>query len=208
MKRPQVTILLVATIVAALIPAAILTWDLAFGNLTANPIQAIQLRTGKTAIDLLFLSLLCTPVYLVSGYGPALLVRRVLGVGAFLYSLLHFINFAGIDYGFNFQFIRQDAFATKPYFLAGLGAFLLLLPLALTSTRAWTIRLGNNWQRLHRLVYPAAILAVMHFVWQSKADVRLPLAYGAVLVLILIIRFPPIRRYATRHLKTGSRTSH
>ncbi len=190
-----VTALRVAVHVGALTPLAVLVWSLVSGNLTANPIEAIQLHTGKMAINLLLLSLACTPVYFVSGFKPVLLLRRPLGLYAFMYVSLHFINFIAIDYGFNFTLIREDALLGKRFILAGLAALLLLLPLAITSTSGWRKRLGENWRRLHWLSYPAGILAVVHYIWQTKVDIRLPLIYGGVLLLLLAFRLPVIRRY-------------
>lgn len=183
----------IAVHAGALMPLALIIWGVASGNLTANPVQAVQLRTGKSAINLLLLSLACTPVFLISGFKPALLLRRPLGLYAFMYGSLHFINFVAIDYGFNFTLIRADALPGKRFILAGLLAFLLLLPLAVTSTAGWRRLLGENWRRLHWLAYPAAVLAVVHYAWQTKADFRLPLEYGGVLVFLLAFRIPIVR---------------
>ncbi len=193
------------THIAALSPLAVLVWDFAQGQLTVNPIQEIQLRTGKYALVLLVLSLACTPVSTLVRFKQALLLRRPLGLYAFMYASLHFLNFVGLDYGFNFGLIREDIFE-KRFALAGFAAFLCLLPLAITSTKGWRNRLGKNWQRLHWLVYLAAPLAVAHFAWQVKADLRAPLLYGAVVVLLLIIRIPGIREAVGRfyrRLKRG-----
>ncbi|MBI2857061.1 MAG: ferric reductase-like transmembrane domain-containing protein, partial [Chloroflexi bacterium] len=114
---------------------------------------------------------------------------------SFMYLSLHVINLVAIDYGFNFALIRKDALIEKRFILAGLTAFLLLLPLAVTSTRGWRKRLGQNWRRLHWLAYPAAILAVVHFVWQTKAGFRQPLVYLGVLLLLLAFRVPVIRDF-------------
>lgn len=201
MNNRWVTALRVAVHIGALTPLAVLVWDFVSGNLTANPIEAVQLHTGKTAISLLLLSLACTPVYLVSGFKPVLLLRRPLGLYAFMYVSLHFINFVAVDYGFNFTLIREDALLGKRFILAGLTAFLLLLPLAVTSISSWRKRLGQNWQRLRWLSYPAAILAVVHYIWQTKADIRLPLIYGGVLLVLLAFRLPIIRKYLSNRFE-------
>lgn len=204
MRNRQITIIRIVVHIAALLPLVVLVWNFAQGNLTANPIREIQLRTGALAINLLMLSLACTPINILTGFRPVLLLRRPLGVYAFFYALLHFINFIGIDYGFNFALIREDLFA-KQYALAGFASFILLLPLAITSINRLRQRLGKNWQRLHWLVYLAASLAVVHYVWQTKVDIRLPFIYGGVLVILLAIRLPVVRIFANRHFKWLSR---
>ena len=185
--------------IGALLPLAWLVWQFSQDQLTANPIREIQLRTGKYALNLLVLSLACTPVYNIFGFKPALQLRRTLGLYAFAYAGLHLLNFIGLDYGFNFALIKEGI-TDKPFALVGLAAFLILLPLAVTSTKGWVKRLGNNWPRLHRLLYVAGILAVVHFIWltKSKADLRVPLIYAAVIVLLLIVRIPVIRRLISR----------
>ncbi len=194
MPKLKVPGLQVLVHIGALLPLAWLTWQFSQDQLTANPIREIQLRTGKYALNLLVLSLACTPVYNIFGFKPALQLRRTLGLYAFMYSGLHLLNFIGLDYGFDFALIREDI-ADKPFALVGLAAFLILLPLAVTSTKGWVKRLGKNWQCLHRLLYLAGLLAVVHFIWltKSKADLRVPLIYGGIIMLLLIVRIPIIR---------------
>lgn len=175
--------------VAALLPLALILWDLAQHQLTANPIQEIQLRTGRYALILLVLSLAITPLYTASRLEQLPPLRRTLGLYSFLYASLHFLNFAGVDYGFNLALIWADI-GNKRFILAGFPAFLILLALAITSTRGWIRRLGKNWQPLHRLVYLAALLAVLHYFWQVKADIRPPLVYTAIVVFLLVVRIP------------------
>ncbi len=185
--------------IGALLPLALLAWQFSQGQLTANPIREIQLRTGRYALTLLVLSLACTPVYNIFGFRPAQQMRRNLGLYAFGYASLHLLNFVGLDYGFNFTFVR-DGIADKPFALVGLAAFLILLPLAVTSTSGWIKRLGKNWRRLHRLLYPAVLLAEVHFLWlaKSKADLQRPLLYGAVIIFLLTLRIPIIRNKISR----------
>ena len=206
MTDRQITIIRIVIHIAALLPLVVLIWDFAQDNLTANPIREIQLRTGASAINLLMLSLACTPINILTGFRPVLLLRRPLGIYAFIYALLHFINFVGIDYSFNFALIREDLFE-KRYAIAGFASFILLLPLAITSINRLRQRLGKNWQRLHWLVYLAATLAVVHYIWQTKANISLPLVYGAVLVVLLAIRLPIVSNFARRHLKWLARTT-
>ncbi|MDP2729743.1 MAG: protein-methionine-sulfoxide reductase heme-binding subunit MsrQ [Dehalococcoidales bacterium] len=181
------------THIAALLPLLVLVWDFSQGQLTANPIQEIQLRTGRYALTLLILSLACTPLNIVFGIRQILQLRPLLGLYAFVYACLHLLNFFGLDYGFNFPLVWED-FAEKRFIVAGLAAFLSLLPLAVTSTAGWVRRLGKNWGRLHWLAYSAGALAIVHFLWQVKADFTRPLIYGIVLALLLIIRLPNVRR--------------
>jgi methionine sulfoxide reductase heme-binding subunit len=178
---------------AALAPLAWLIWDGLHDELTVNPIQAITARTGKAALVLLMLSLACTPASTIFGFRRALRWRRPLGMYAFLYVSLHFLTFSVLDYGLNMGLLRQAIFE-KRYALAGFAAGLLLAPLAVTATRGWMRRLGKNWKRLHRLVYPAAVLAVIHYVWLVKSDTRVPYLYGALLAVLLIVRTRPAKR--------------
>ena len=179
--------------VGSLVPLALLIRDAITDNLTVNPIQDITFRTGKDALVLLVLSLACTPLNTVFGFREALRVRRALGLYAFLYVSLHFLIFIGLDYTFDLSLIRE-AIVEKRYALMGFAAFLTLLPLALTSTKRWQKRLGKTWRALHRWVYLAAILAVIHFIWLVKSDIREPLAYGTVVILLLVLRIPVVRR--------------
>jgi sulfoxide reductase heme-binding subunit YedZ len=179
--------------VGALTPLALLAWDYWGGHLSVNPIQDITLRTGKAALVLLVLSLACTPINTVFGFRSALRVRRALGLYAFMYVGIHLLIFIGLDYGLDLVLIRE-AILEKRYALVGFAAFLLLLPLAVTSTKGWMRRLGQLWKRLHQAVYAAALLAVVHFVWLVKSDIRVPLLYGAIVVLLLVLRIPRVRR--------------
>ena len=178
---------------AAGVPLAWLILDLIRDNLTVNPIQALTLRTGKSALIFLILSLACTPLNTVSGFHQALKVRRALGLYAFLYASLHFLIFIGLDYQFDTDLLIEAIFEKK-YALVGFSAFLILLSLAITSTRGWMKRLGRKWTRLHRYVYLAGVLVVVHYVWLVKSDIRVPLLYGAFVLALLIARIPPIRR--------------
>jgi sulfoxide reductase heme-binding subunit YedZ len=185
----------ILTHIGALLPLAWLLWETWQGQLIIDPVKEITTRTGKTALILLILSLACTPMNTVFGFKwlkHALRVRRPLGLYAFLYAGLHFLTFLGLDYGFDLHLIRQDILDQR-YVLVGFATGLLLLPLAITSTTGWQKRLGKNWKRLHRLVYLASILDIVHFVWLTK-DIREPLRYGGVIALLLIVRIPAIKR--------------
>lgn len=178
-------------------PLALLIWDGLHNQLTVNPIQAISQRTGKIALVLLVVSLVCTPLNTLFGLKQMLPLRRPLGLYAFGYTLLHLLNFTVVDYGLD-PSLLGEAILEKRYVLMGFAAFLLLVPLALTSTVGAQRRLGKRWKVLHRLVYVAAPLAVVHFVWLVKADVREPLLYGALVALLLVLRVPAVRHWFTR----------
>ena len=183
----------ILTHVGALVPLVWLLCDYWFDNLTVNPIQDITFRTGKPALILLVLSLACTPVNTLFGFKQVLPLRKPLGLYAFMYVSCHFLIFVGLDYGFNWGLLYEAIFE-KRYALVGFAAFLILLPLAVTSTQGWMRRLGKNWKRLHRWVYLVGILAVIHYVWLVKSDIREPLLYGLAVVLLLGLRLPAVRK--------------
>jgi len=203
MQKLKAHWLQILTHVGALLPLAILAWDYAQNQLTANPIREITIRTGRSAIVLLLLSLACTPIYTLFGFAPVLRLRRPLGLYAFLYAGLHGLTFVGLDYGFDLVLIGQELLQ-KRFVQVGALAFLILVPLAITSTRGWVARLGKNWKRLHRLVYLAALLAGVHFLWAVKANVRVPLLYGAALAVLLVARIPAVQN-AVRGWRGGLR---
>jgi sulfoxide reductase heme-binding subunit YedZ len=192
MARLRSQWLRVLTHVGALLPLARLIWNFYFDQLTANTIQYITFRTGKAALVLLVLALACTPISNLSGWRGVVGLRRALGLYSFMYASLHFLTFVGLDYQFDPSLLKEAIFK-KRYALVGFATFLSLFPLALTSTKGWMRRLGKNWKRLHRLIYLAGILAVIHFVWLVKSDIREPLAYGAVILLLLVLRLKRVR---------------
>jgi sulfoxide reductase heme-binding subunit YedZ len=201
MNRPLPKINLIplqlAVHIGALIPLALMLWDLATGNYGPDPIRGFTLRTGKTALVLLVLSLACTPVNIVFRYKPVLRLRRPLGLYSFLYASIHFGIFVGVDYFFNLPLI-WDALFEKRYALVGLSAGLILLALAITSTRGWQRRLRKNWKRLHRLVYAAGLLVALHYVWLVKPGVLQPWIWAAIILLLLAIRLPGVKKQFAR----------
>lgn len=188
--------------VAALLPLAILIWQFSRGELTADPIRELVLRTGDYALVLLVLSLACTPVSMLSGIPQVLRLRRPLGLYALMYTGLHLAVFVVLDYGFDLDLIRKDVLG-KRFALAGLASFLALLPLAIASTRGWMKHPGRRQEWLHRLTYLAALLAVGHFLLEVKVDRRLPLLYGAIVVLLLMFRLPWVRNGISKWHKRG-----
>lgn len=183
--------------IGAWLPLIWILWDALNHRLGAEPIREIILRTGKTALVLLILSLACTPANSWLGFREALRVRRALGLYAFMYATVHLLIFVGVDYAFDWSLLYAAIFE-RPYALVGFAAFLVLLPIAMTSTQGWMKRLGQTWTRLHRGVYVVALLVIVHFVWSVKLDVREPLTYGAIVVALLILRLPPLRRKTSR----------
>jgi sulfoxide reductase heme-binding subunit YedZ len=197
MHRPRFTWLQIVTHVGAWVPLAVMIWDYFTDGLTVNPIQELTFRTGKTALVLLVLSLACTPLNTLFGFRQAIKLRRPLGLYTFMYAALHLLIFVGLDYGFDRELIYEAIFE-KRYALVGFSAFLILLPLALTSTKGWQRRLGKRWTGLHRLVYLAAPLVIVHYVWLVKADVTEPLTYGAIVAALLLVRVPVVKRVLKR----------
>jgi sulfoxide reductase heme-binding subunit YedZ len=180
--------------IACLLPIPWLLLDAWQGNLSADPIRASIIRTGKIALVLLVLSLMCSPVNNIFGFKPALRVRRALGDYAFMYVCLHFAIFVSLDYGFNIQYISAELLR-RPYALVGLVTGLLLIPLAITSFPPWPKRLGKNWKRLHSLVYVIAVLDTLHFILSVKQGVAEPYLWLILVLFLLVLRIPSIRRF-------------
>lgn len=186
-KRP-LDWLVPATITGALVPFAVMLWRLERHRLGANPIATALNQIGLLALIFLLLSLSCTPLKVAFGWKWPLRVRRTLGLCAFFAALLHFLVYLGPDQGFALAAVLQDVFK-RPFIAVGVGALILLVPLALTSTRRSVARLGfARWQRLHRLAYVIGALAVLHFYLRVKADHTQPLLYGVLLVLGFLLR--------------------
>lgn len=170
-------------VIAAAAPLAGLIVRAAGGEL-ADPVEDITHLTGEWALRLLLACLAVTPLRRLFGWRGLAPFRRTLGLLAFGYALLHFATYVALDLGFDFATLAEDV-GERLYITAGFAAFLLLLPLAITSTRGWQRRLGRRWLKLHRVVYAAGALAVLHFIWLVKADLREPLIYAALLAALL-----------------------
>jgi sulfoxide reductase heme-binding subunit YedZ len=181
----------IATHIGALMPLALLVWAFWRGRLGPVPIAAVIRRTGRYALILLILSLVPTVAVMITGYRRLAYVRRWLGLYAFAYSALHFLAFAGLDYGFRLGLIAR-AIVEGRREIVGLVALTILGLLALTSIRAVMIRLGRTWRRLHRLVYLAGALVALHYVWNYKELRVCPALAGVGLLILLAARLPPI----------------
>jgi sulfoxide reductase heme-binding subunit YedZ len=188
------------THVGAVIPMVILIFDYLTSNLTANPIQTAEQRTGRIALILLILTLAVTPILTI--YKTRLLTgtRKRLGLYSFFYASVHLFIFIFLDYGLNWVSIFK-LMTQKVYIIFGLIAFLILLAMAITSFQWWKRKLAKNWKRLHRLVYLAVILIILHYALAQKGDLMLlrgnlikPLVYGLITVILLLLRLPFIKK--------------
>lgn len=174
----------------ALTPAAILAWQIrqefltGSGGLGADPVAEIEHRLGLWALRMLMITLAITPLRQLTGQPALLRFRRMLGLYAFAYATLHFSAYLVLDLrGYWTQIFEE--IVKRPYITVGFAAWLLLLPLAITSTQAAIRRLGRRWAQLHRLVYVIAVLAVLHFWWLVKSDIREPALYAGILTVLL-----------------------
>jgi len=178
--------------IACLIPFGQLLFQAFTDNLGANPVETITRSTGIWTLTFLLITLSVTPLRRISGQHWLIKLRRMLGLFAFFYVSLHFTTFILFDHFFDFQEIVKDVLK-RPFITVGFTSFLLLIPLALTSTSGMVRRLGGKrWQQLHRLIYVAAIGGVVHFLWLVKIDIRRPLIYGSILALLLTYRIVTI----------------
>ena len=190
MTAKSVAALKVGLFLLCLVPLgklALETFGLAGMSLGANPIEELIHRFGKWGLNFLLITLSITPLRRLTGLPWLMRFRRMLGLFAFFYVLMHFLTYAGLDQRFDIQVIVEDVIE-RPYITIGMSAFLFLIPLAITSTNSMMRRLGRRWQDLHRLVYVIAILGVWHFYWQVKQDILEPLIYALILALLLCYR--------------------
>ncbi len=168
-----------------LVAGALETYGLPTGvSLGPDPVAEILHRCGKWALNFLLITLSVTPLRQLTGWNMLVRLRRMLGLFAFTYAFIHFLVYLILDRTLLWGTILGDI-AKRPYITIGFAALLLLVPLAITSTNRMMRRLGRRWQKLHRLIYPVAILGVWHYYWQVKADVREPLIYAGVLAVLL-----------------------
>lgn len=193
--------------ISALAPAAWIAAGAFRGWLGVNPIEKVTHVTGLSALVLLLLTLAVTPVRRMARWNRLIQLRRPLGLFAFFYAFLHFSIWMVLDLGFQLSWISEDIME-RPYITVGFTAFVLLIPLAVTSTRGWIRRLGRRWATLHRLVYITATLGVIHFYWLVKADTSLPLLFAGILTLLLASRIGPWREKRKRRQAASARRAH
>lgn len=193
---------------AALAPLAVLGWrfwqvfsETDIDALGPDPVAEVEHYLGLWALRMLMLALAITPLRQWTGQPQLLRFRRMIGLYAFAYASLHFAAWLGLDLRGYWSLVAGEI-VERPYITVGFAAWLLLVPLAVTSTRGWMRRLGRNWGRLHKLVYAAGVLAVLHFWWLVKSDVREPLLYAAILAVLLGAR--AWKRYAPVRPRTRS----
>jgi sulfoxide reductase heme-binding subunit YedZ len=172
-----------------LVPLAALVWDTIQNELGTDPVAQLEHRSGLWALRFLLATLAITPLRRVSGWNKAVRYRRMLGLFAFFYASTHLAVYLFVDLGGYWADIFVQI-AKKPYITVGFAAWLLLIPLAVTSTQKMMRRLGRRWGQLHKLVYATALLGVLHFLWLVKADKREPLIYFAVFALLMLWRLP------------------
>jgi len=198
-KKRRVLLLKGLVWLLCLAPGVWLVWRGFTDRLGANAIEEVLHRLGDTSLVILLVTLSITPIRRLTGWNDLAPLRRPLGLFAFFYLTTHFRWYAVVDEGLAFEFIVEDVIE-RPYILAGFTAWLMLIPLAITSTKGWIRRLKKNWQKLHRLVYVATGLGVLHFYWQVKADTYWPLVATTVLVALMLLRIRQARRPSQRSL--------
>lgn len=198
-SRQKTSVIRIGILAACLLPLAVLTERAVTGDLSANPVEFITHTTGDWALRLLLVTLSITPARRLFKMPELIRFRRMLGLFAFFYACLHLLTFAALDHEFSPSEIMEDVRKHR-FILAGFVAFVLLIPLAITSTAGWIRRLGGRrWSMLHRLIYASAILAVIHFVWLVKSDLREPGLYGLATAILLGMRI--VHWFRTRQAK-------
>lgn len=186
-RRARVRALKVALWAVGLWPIARLVWRGFTGDLGANPVEELLHRTGDAAIIGVLATLAVTPVRRLAGWNLIVQGRRLIGLFAFFYVSLHFFVWLAIDQTLDWEFIVEDI-AERPFVTVGFVGWILLIPLAVTSTKGWIRRLGRRWRRLHKLVYVTAVLGAVHFYWNAKADTRWPVVVIAILAALFAAR--------------------
>jgi sulfoxide reductase heme-binding subunit YedZ len=177
-----------AVFLAAATPFLLLVWRVLHNDLGTNPIETLNRYTGDWTLRFVLITLTVTPLRRLSGWNSLLRLRRMLGLFAFFYASLHFLSWIWIDQYFDLDAIVKDI-VKRPFITLGFISFVLLIPLAVTSTKGMVRRLGaRHWQRLHRLVYATAVGGVVHYLWLVKSDIREPLLYAAILGVLLGLR--------------------
>ncbi|MCO7225296.1 sulfite oxidase heme-binding subunit YedZ [Pleionea sp. CnH1-48] len=174
--------------ILSLTPLGLLVWGTVTNDLGPDPQETLLNTTGIWALRLLLITLALSPIRYLSGWGKAIRYRRMLGLYAAFYLLLHLITFLWFFLGWDLSQLF-DEIIERPYITVGMGAFVIMLFLSITSTKAMQKRLGKRWKALHKWVYVAGVLAVVHFIWQSKLDLNQPLLYAFILSALLGVRF-------------------
>lgn len=179
-----------AVFLLCLVPVGVMVYDALTGHLEAEPIKDLTHRTGTWGITFITATLAVTPLRRVTGWNRLQSYRRMLGLFAFFYLGLHFLVYLVLDQFFDWHTIVKDI-AKRPYITVGFTGLMLLVPLAVTSTKGWVRRLGRRWVALHALIYVTALAGIVHFTWSQKKDITRPTRYGVVLVALLATRLVP-----------------
>ena len=191
-REKRITTLKIGVFAAALAPFTALVFAGFADGLGANPVETITHTTGEWTLRLLLATLAITPLRHLTGWVWLTRLRRMVGLFAFFYLMLHFTTYAVLDASLDLAYVVEDV-ADRLYITVGFTAFVMLVPLAATSTNAMVRRLGPlRWRRLHRLVYAAGICGVLHYLWLVKADIREPLVYAGILAVLLAARLPTV----------------
>lgn len=193
MSGRHIIALKIAVFLLALLPISLLLLRAYNNQLGANPIETITDSTGIWTLRMLAITLAISPLRMLTGATVLLRFRRMLGLFSFFYASLHFLTYIWLDQYFDWPFIVEDIIE-HPYVVVGFSAFLILLALAITSPKQMVRKLGKHWKKLHRLVYPAAFLACLHFIWLVKSDIREPLLYFGIFTLLMLLRLPGVQK--------------
>ena len=193
MSGRHITALKIAVFLLALLPISLLLLRAYNNQLGANPIETITDSTGIWTLRMLGITLAISPLRMLTGMPVLLRFRRMLGLFSFFYASLHFLTYIWLDQYFDWPFIVEDIIE-HPYVIVGFCAFLILLSLAITSPKQMVRKLGKNWKKLHRLVYPAAFLGCLHYIWLVKSDIREPLLYFGIFTLLMLLRLRGVQK--------------
>ena len=174
--------------IISLIPFTLLLYNALNDNLGANPIEVITHSTGDWALNFLLITLSVTPLRKLTGQNLLIRYRRMLGLFAFFYVCMHFLCFLVLDHFFDWQTIIEDIIK-RPYITVGFIAFILIIPLAITSSKSMMMKLGRSWNNLHRLIYLICPLGVLHYLWLVKSDITAPLIYAIIYITLMSFRF-------------------
>ncbi len=185
-----------AVFLACLLPFIMLAYDAAMGSLGIDPVATLTHATGDWTLRFILITLTVTPLRKITGQSWLIRLRRMFGLFTFFYALLHFTTYIWFDQYFDWVAILKDI-PKRPFITVGFSAFVLLIPLAFTSTNKMMKRLKRNWTKLHKLIYVIAVLGVLHFLWLVKADTREPLIYACILLVLLLYRVYQ-QRFANR----------
>jgi sulfoxide reductase heme-binding subunit YedZ len=209
-KHNRPTILQILVHAGGIIPLVLLAFQYYLNDLSANPILDLEHRTGRLALLFLVLSLACTPLSVVSGWKEPIKRRKALGLYGALYASIHFLIFVSLDYGFDFGLIFAEL-TRRPFVIVGAVALLILIPLAITSTKSWVQKLGPNWKRLHRLVYILSPLVIIHYfmvvkgnLFRLQGNYQQPMIYAGLVIILLILRIPAVKNVFLRKINRNN----